>query len=50
LRSLIATGKGQPNPKEGEAEFNEELIKKWIYIHEEQLIIITIKKIYHGQS
>ena len=29
LRSLIATGKGQPNPKEGEDEFNEELIKKW---------------------
>jgi len=29
LRSLIATGKGQPNPKGEEAEFNEELIKKW---------------------
>jgi len=29
LRSLITTGKGQPNPKGEEAEFNEELIKKW---------------------
>jgi len=29
LRSLIATGKGQPNPKGEDAEFNEELIKKW---------------------
>jgi hypothetical protein len=29
LRSLITTGKGQPNPKGEDAEFNEELIKKW---------------------
>jgi len=29
LRSLITTGKGQPNPKAKDAEFNEELIKKW---------------------
>ena len=29
LRDLITTGKGQPNPKDKEAEFNEELIKKW---------------------
>jgi hypothetical protein len=29
LRSLITTGKGQPNPKGEEAEFNEELSKKW---------------------
>ncbi len=29
LRSLVTTGKGQPNPKEKDAEFNEELIKKW---------------------
>ena len=31
LRSLIATGKGQPNPKGEDAEFNEELIKKWSF-------------------
>ena len=29
LRSLITTGKGEPNPKGEESEFNEELIKKW---------------------
>ena len=29
LRSLVTTGKGQPNPKAKDAEFNEELIKKW---------------------
>ena len=29
LRSLITTGNGQPNLKEKEGEFNEELIKKW---------------------
>ena len=29
LHSLITTGNGQPNPKGEEAEFNEELIKKW---------------------
>jgi len=29
LRSLITTGTGQPNPKGEDAEFNEELIKKW---------------------
>jgi hypothetical protein len=29
LRSLITTGKGQPNPKDKEGGFNEELIKKW---------------------
>lgn len=28
LRSLIATGKGQPNPKEGDG-YNSELAKKW---------------------
>lgn len=28
LRSLITTGKGQPNPKEGEG-FNSEIVKKW---------------------
>jgi hypothetical protein len=28
LRSLITTGKGQPNPKE-EAGFNSQLVKKW---------------------
>ena len=31
LRSLITTGKGQPNPKGEDAEFNEELIKKWSF-------------------
>jgi len=29
LRSLITTGKGQPSPKGEDADFNEELIKKW---------------------
>jgi hypothetical protein len=29
LHSLITIGTGQPNPKGEEAEFNEELIKKW---------------------
>jgi hypothetical protein len=29
LVSLITTGKGQPNPKGEESEFNEELIRKW---------------------
>jgi len=29
LRSLITTGKGQPNPKGEDSAFNEELIKKW---------------------
>jgi hypothetical protein len=28
LRSLITTGKGQPNPKEGDG-FNAEIVKKW---------------------
>lgn len=29
LRSLITTGKGRPNEKEAESNFNEELIRKW---------------------
>ena len=29
LHSLVTTGKGQPNPKGEESEFNEGLIKKW---------------------
>ncbi len=29
LRSLITTGKGQPNPKDQEGEFNEQLLEKY---------------------
>jgi predicted phosphohydrolase len=29
LYNLITTGEGQPNPKEGKYEFNEQLIEKW---------------------
>jgi hypothetical protein len=29
LRNLIATGKGQPNPKDEEREFNEQLLKQY---------------------
>jgi hypothetical protein len=29
LRNLVTTGKGQPNPKEKDAEFSEKLIEKW---------------------
>jgi hypothetical protein len=29
LRSLITTGKGQPNPKDQEGDFNEQLLDKY---------------------
>ena len=29
LHSLITTGKGQPNPKDQEGEFNKQLLEKY---------------------